>query len=65
MCYSSLSHPRFYLSIDSLSFSLLSRISLKLGDLIIYFYQNILGHDMLHHADLKVFFEVLQIFEFI
>jgi hypothetical protein len=32
MCYSSLSHSRFYLFLDSLFlFSLLSRISLKLG----------------------------------
>jgi hypothetical protein len=28
-CYSSLSHPRFYLSLDSLPFSLLSRIRLS------------------------------------
>jgi hypothetical protein len=66
MCYSSLSHSRFYLSLDSLSlFSLLSRISLKLGGLIIYFCQNIMSHDMLHHAELKTFFEVLHMFEFI
>jgi hypothetical protein len=24
-----------------------------------------MGHDMLHHADLKIFFEVLHMFEFI
>jgi hypothetical protein len=24
-----------------------------------------MGHDMLHHAELKIFFEVLHIFEFI
>jgi hypothetical protein len=33
--------------------------------LIIYFCQNIMGHDMLHHAKLKIFFEVLHMFEFI
>jgi hypothetical protein len=66
MCYSSLSHSRFYLSLDPLFlFFLLCRISLKLGDLIIYFCQNILGHDMLHHAELKISFEVLHKFEFI
>jgi hypothetical protein len=24
-----------------------------------------MGHDMLHHAELKIFFEVLHMFEFI
>jgi hypothetical protein len=33
-------------------------------DLIIYFCQNIMSHDMLHHAELKIFFEVLHMFEF-
>jgi hypothetical protein len=30
-----------------------------------YFCQNIMGHDMLHHVELKIFFEVLHKFEFI
>jgi hypothetical protein len=33
--------------------------------LIIYFCQNIMSHDMLHHAELKIFFEVLHKFEFV
>jgi hypothetical protein len=67
MCYSSLSHFRFYLSLDSLSlFSLLSRISLKLeGFNYLFCCQNIMSYDMLHHAELKIFFEVLHMFEFI
>jgi hypothetical protein len=61
----SLSHLGF-ISLDSLSlFRFLSRNSLKLGDLIIYFCQNIMSHDMLHHAELKIFFQVLHKFEFI
>jgi hypothetical protein len=33
--------------------------------LITYFCQNLMSHDMLHHAELKIFFEVLHKFEFI
>jgi hypothetical protein len=29
------------------------------------FYQNLMSHDMLHHVELKIFFEVLHKFEFI
>jgi hypothetical protein len=29
-----------------------------------YFCQNLMGHDMLHHAKLKILFEVLHKFEF-
>jgi hypothetical protein len=64
MCYSSPSHSRFYLSRSSLSFSLLSRISLRLGGFNYLFMPKYLGHDMLHHAELKIFFEVLHMFEF-
>jgi hypothetical protein len=28
-------------------------------------YRHIMSHDMLHHAELKTFFEVLHMFEFI
>jgi hypothetical protein len=37
----------------------------KQGRLIIYFYQNLMSHDMLHHDEFKIFFEVLHKFEFI
>jgi hypothetical protein len=33
--------------------------------LITYFCQNLMSHDMLHQAELKIFFEVLHKFEFI
>jgi hypothetical protein len=50
----SLSHSSFYLSLDSLSlFFLLSRYSLIREGLIIYFYQNIMSHEMLHLVELK------------
>jgi hypothetical protein len=66
MCYSSLSHYRSYLSLDSLSFSLLSRNSLKLeGFNYLFLAKTFMSHDMLHHAELKIFFEVLHMFEFI
>jgi hypothetical protein len=54
MCYSSLSS--FYLSLDlslSLHLFLLSRIDLKLGGFnYLFFCQNIMSHDMLHHVEL-------------
>jgi hypothetical protein len=65
MRYSSLSHSRFYLSRFPLPFPFLSRNSLKLGGFNYLFCQNIMIHDMLHHAELKIFFEVLHKFEFI
>jgi hypothetical protein len=57
MCYSSLTHPRFYLYLDPLSllFSLLSRISLKLGRfnyLFLLKHYDFMSHDMLHHLEL-------------
>jgi hypothetical protein len=61
----SLSLEVLSLYIFSLHFPLLSRISLKLGGLIIYSCQNIMSHDMLHLAELKTFFEVLHMIEFI
>jgi hypothetical protein len=65
MCYSSFSHSRFSLSRFFLPFSFLIRNSLNYWRLIIYFCQNLMSHDMLHHAELKIFFEVLHKFEFI
>jgi hypothetical protein len=32
---------------------------------MIIYDQNLMSHDMLHHAELKIFFEVLHKFEFI
>jgi hypothetical protein len=30
-----------------------------------FFYQTLMGHDILYHVELKIFFEVLHKFEFI
>jgi hypothetical protein len=55
-----------FLSLDSFSlFLFLIRDSLNWWRLIIYFCQNHMSHDMLHHAEFKIFFEVLHKFEFI
>jgi hypothetical protein len=34
-------------------------------EITIYFCQNLMSHGMLHHAEHKIFFEVLHKFEFI
>jgi hypothetical protein len=36
-----------------------------LRNYLCYFCQNLMSYDMLHHAELKIFFEVLHMFEFI
>jgi hypothetical protein len=60
-----LSHSRLSLSLDSFSLFPFIRNSLSKWRLIIYFCQNLMSHNMLHHAELKIFFEVLHMFEFI
>jgi hypothetical protein len=53
----------FSLSSSSLSLFLLGRFSLISEGLIILFYQNNMSHEMLHHAELQIFFELLHMFD--
>jgi hypothetical protein len=52
------------LSLVSLSLSL-SRIKLIWRGVIYLFCQNNMSHKMLHHAELKIFFELLHMFELV
>ena len=49
----------------SLSFFLLSRFSLISEGLIIYFCQNYVSYELLHHVEPKIFFELMHMFELV
>jgi sulfur relay (sulfurtransferase) DsrF/TusC family protein len=65
MCYSSLSHSSFYLSLVSLSLSLLVRVSLISEGLFILFLTKQMSHEMLHHVEFQIFFELLHMFDLV
>jgi hypothetical protein len=52
-------------SLVSLSLFLFGRISLISEGLIILFCQNNMSHEMLHHAELQIFFELLHMFDLV
>jgi hypothetical protein len=55
----------FSLSSFSLSLFLLGRFSLISEGLIILFCQNSMSHEMLHHAELQIFFELFHMLDLV
>jgi hypothetical protein len=53
------------LSLVSLSLFILARIKLIRRGINYLFCQNNVSHEMLHHAELKIFFELLHMFELV
>jgi hypothetical protein len=53
------------LSLVSLSLFLFGRISLISEGLFILFFPNNMGHEMLHHVELQIFFELLHMFDLV
>jgi hypothetical protein len=53
------------LSLSSLSLFLLARIKLLTIGINYLFCQNNVSHEMLHHAELKIFSELMHMFELV
>jgi hypothetical protein len=53
------------LSLVSLSLFTFARISLISEGLIVLFFQKHTSHEMLHHVELQIFFELLHMFELV